>query len=116
MLKISVYNLSKNSLLGQEIMHADSYWRRFRGLLGKKELQFGEGLLLTPCKAVHSIGMRFSLEIIYLDRSNRAVHIMTLKPNRLGPFISNAYQVLELPLGTVSYSKTALGDLFSTRT
>ncbi len=116
MLKLSVHNLSKNTCLGQEIMQADGYWKRLQGLLGKKELKLGEGMLLIPCKAVHSISMRFSLEVIYLDGSNRVIHIMTLRPNRFGPYIRHAYQVLELPVNAVSNSRTAVGDLLTMRT
>ena len=81
---------------------AEDFWSRLRGLLGKKNLGFGEGLLLDPCKAVHSLGMGFSLEVIYLNQQNRVIHATILKPNRFSPYISNARQVLEVPLGTLS--------------
>lgn len=108
---MEVYNKSKGTSLGTEIKIAASFWTRLKGLLGKSYLKAGDGLLLTPCQSVHGLGMRFSCEAIYLDAHNRVLHIMILEPGKLGPFMSKARSVVELPLGTVSRSCTEAGDL-----
>lgn len=117
MAELTVVNLSKGTCLGTRIRLADGFWARLRGLLGVESLPKGEGLLLRPCQMVHGIGMRFSIEAVYLDSSSRVIGIHLLEPGRLGPYKHQAAAVLELPPGTVSDSATEIGDLLqSTRT
>ncbi|THD11393.1 hypothetical protein B1806_04260 [Metallibacterium scheffleri] len=64
-------------------MICTSLWERIRGLLGRPELGPGEALLLDPCKAVHTIGMRYPIDIVFLDADNRVVRIKpAMKPLR----------------------------------
>ena len=117
MVELTVTNISKDTCVGTKIRLANSFWSRLRGLLGVKNLARGEGLLLSPCQMVHGLGMRLSIEAVYLDGNGRVIGIYKLKPGCLGPFLRRAAQVLELPLGTVSDSATEIGDLLqSTRT
>ncbi|NLM68822.1 MAG: DUF192 domain-containing protein [Firmicutes bacterium] len=114
---LHVKNISKQTHLGTEIILADCFWLRLKGLLGTRELKQGQGLLLTPCKIVHGFGMRFPVEAVYLNRQQQVINIIELAPGRCGPFMTSAWGVLELPLGTVSHSCTEIGDfLQSTRT
>ncbi len=108
---MKVINQTRKTVLGSYVTVAHTFRGRLCGLLGRVGLESGEGLLLTPCQSVHSIGMRFSCEALYLDKENRIIHIHTLNPYRFGPLKLGSRSVLELPLGTVSYSHTQLGDL-----
>jgi uncharacterized membrane protein (UPF0127 family) len=45
-------------------------WDRLRGLLGRPRLQAGEGLLIDPCPSVHTIGMGYPLDLVFLDPEN----------------------------------------------
>jgi len=79
---------------------------RVHGWLGKDAVGEGEGLLISPCSAVHSLGMRFALDVAYLDRKGRIVKLGgTIKPGRFsfGPFWRVAFpwtcMALELPAG-----------------
>ncbi len=79
---------------------ADSFLARFCGLMGRKRLPEGVGLLLAPCSSIHMCFMRFSIDAVYLDREHRIRKIV----RKLRPWIgfsvcSGAWGVLELAAG-----------------
>jgi uncharacterized membrane protein (UPF0127 family) len=107
----------KNRILVGNLTVADSFLTRLKGLLGKSSLGINDGLLLKQCKGVHTFGMKFSIDVIFLNRDNRIVEIIhNLKPNRITPIYSAADSVLELPAHKVSDAGLSKGDLvdFST--
>lgn len=90
---------------------ADSFWTRLRGLLGRQQLARDEGLLIRPCNSVHTLGMRFSIGVVFLDGEGQIVHLMPeLRPNRLSPLIRRARQVLELHPDTLQQHPLAVGQ------
>ena len=76
-----------------------SFWDRLRGLLGKPELLPNEGAWIRPCRQVHTLGMRLSLDILHLDENLRILHIETLKPWRVGRYLWGATSIVELRSG-----------------
>lgn len=104
-------NITKNNELAANLVLADTLFSRMAGLLGRKKLVCGEGLWIKPCKGVHSFGMRFPIDIVFLDQQLRVIAVShSLPPNRLTRLYLNATSVLELPSGTVMNSATATGD------
>jgi uncharacterized membrane protein (UPF0127 family) len=90
---------------------AETFRARSKGLLGKSSLAAGEGLLIRPCKGVHTIGMKFPIDVVFLDNSNKVIGICKeLQPNRLTAIRLRAASVLELPVGTVEATALKLGD------
>ena len=84
-----------------------------RGLIGMAEARFaqGQGLWLVPSHGIHTFGMRFPLDIVYLDHSKVVVYAQQdVKPWRLAPVRRNAASVLELPRHTIRDTGTLLGD------
>jgi uncharacterized protein len=59
----------------------------------------GAGLLLPGCRSVHTFGMRFPLDVVFLDRSLRSVSVRRAVPSRRVAFELGAQAVLELPAG-----------------
>src|SRR5262245_49592891 len=60
---------------------ADSFLWRCRGLLGRKLLRPGEGLVIKPCRMVHMMGMVFPIDVVFCDETNRIVSFQeNLKP------------------------------------
>ena len=57
------------------IEEADTFWKRFLGLMGRRRLPRGQGLLLSPCSSVHMCFMRFSIDVLYLDEEYRILKI-----------------------------------------
>ena len=107
-----VRNLSRDADLADRASVADSFWRRFRGLLGRDGLEQGEGLVIVPCTSVHMLGMRFPLDVLHLDRSGRVLRALPdLQPGRFGPLVWGSHLAVELPAGTIAATGTASGDL-----
>lgn len=90
---------------------ANTFWTRLKGLMGKRALPEGFGLLLKNESAIHSFGMRVPIDVAYLDAQNRVLRVTTaMPPSRLGPLVRGARAVLELPAGTLEKSNTQQGD------
>ncbi|HET8625393.1 MAG TPA: DUF192 domain-containing protein [Gemmatimonadales bacterium] len=101
----------RGRLLGDQIGVADRWWLRLRGLLGREGLPAGEGLLLDPCKAVHMLGMRFPLDVAFLDLNGAVVAVYhDLAPGARTGWHRAAARALELPAGTLQASGTGVGD------
>ena len=92
-------------------MPATTVLSRMKGLLGKNSLNEGEGLLIKPCKVVHTFGMKFPIDVIFLDNNNFVIAVSKeLPPNRLTPVYMRAAAVIELPAGTLEATTTAVGN------
>jgi uncharacterized protein len=83
---------------------------RMRGLLGRRALAKGEGLLITPCNAIHTLFMRFPIDVFFLDRERRVVKILrTVPPFRCGMALG-AVAVLETMAGEANRTGIKTGD------
>lgn len=79
---------------------ADSFLSRFRGLMGRSALPAGQGLLLVPCNSVHMCFMRFSVDVVYIDRAYRVKKVARgLRPWLGLSFCPGAWGALELAAG-----------------
>ncbi|MDE3104884.1 MAG: DUF192 domain-containing protein [Acidobacteriota bacterium] len=104
-------NLTRQQSLGTRIKVADTSLTRFVGLLGRSELREPEGLLIEPSNSVHMLGMRFAIDVLFLDREWRAVALYHhLKPFRITRMHWKAVRALELPAGVLQRSQTTVGD------
>jgi uncharacterized protein len=107
------FNRTRTTYLATELLIARTHWSRFRGLMATDAARFrrGQGLWIIPCHGVHTFAMRFPVDVVYLDPERIVVHIEEeLKPWRVGAIRVLATSVLELPVGTVRDTQTALGD------
>jgi uncharacterized membrane protein (UPF0127 family) len=97
--------------LAARVKVADSFLLRLRGLLGAASLPHGEGLWLIPCKGVHTFGMRFPIDVVFLDSEQRVVAAVSrLLPYRVTPVYRLAASVLELPAGTLAGMPLQIGE------
>jgi uncharacterized membrane protein (UPF0127 family) len=78
--------------------------------MGRKSLAKNEAMLITACNQIHTFNMRFTIDVIYLDKSMRVVRFDTIPPRKIGPFVKNASQVLEVSAGSASAFDIKLGD------
>src|SRR5574340_878144 len=98
---LRVWNADRKSWLVEEGQVAAGPWQRLVGLLGRSGLPSGQGLLLRGEQAIHTLGMRFAIDVAYLDREGHVLRLLpALPPTRIGPFIGAARDVLEVPAGT----------------
>ena len=106
-----VRNVSRDANLADRATVADSFWRRLRGLLGRDGLETGEGLVIVPCTSVHMLGMRFALDVLYLDRAGTVLRALSeLRPGQFGPVVLRSHVAVELPAGTIAATGTLPGD------
>ena len=98
-------------VLAQRAGVADSWWRRLLGLLGRPPLAEGEGLLLVPCRAVHMLGMRYPIDVAFLDREGLVVAVHpSLEPGARTGWHRGAEVALEVPAGTLGRAAIRPGD------
>ena len=95
-------------VLASNVRIADSFFTRFRGLMGKKSLGDEEGLLLMRCSSIHCFFMKIPIDAVYLTKNMTVLGIETLKPWRVGRFIKGTANVLELKAGRALVS---VGDV-----
>ncbi len=111
MKRIRVTNRTRGVELVRAGQAAATPWSRLIGLLGQRRLERGDGLLLCGEQAIHTIGMRFPIDVLYLDRTARVLRAFhSLPPQRLAPFLRDSHNVLELPAGTLAETGTRVGD------
>jgi hypothetical protein len=103
-------NLDTGVMVANRVTVATRMLERGIGLLTRNRLDPGEGLLITPCRGVHTWGMRFAIDLVALDASGLVVDtVSTLRPWRFRLPRRGGVAVLELPAGTLSESNTQLG-------
>ena len=108
--RMVVCNRTRGNVLAERLEIADTGATRAKGLLGRKQLAPGEGLWIVPCESVHTFGMQFAIDLIYLDRKHRIRKIRSdVRPWRISLCLS-AHSVIELPAGTVLQSGSQIGD------
>jgi uncharacterized membrane protein (UPF0127 family) len=108
--RFRVENQTRNAVLAETAEVAQSSSERRTGLLKHASFVPGQGLWIVPCEAVHSFGMKFSIDVVYLDRKKRVRKVReNMVPRRLSACLL-AHSVLELPAGTVERTATRPGD------
>ena len=113
MMCVSIRNNTRDRIVGDRIRVADRTWTRLRGLLGSPEPGEGEGLVIVPSRAVHMFGMRFPLDVIFLDREGQAVAVYPgLAPGQKTRYHRDARLAIEVGIGTIERTQTRLGDRF----
>src|ERR1700693_36869 len=112
---IYVYNKTRETFIATEATVADSYLRRLIGLLGKTKrwARLGSGLWIVPSRGVHTIGMLFPIDLIFLGKEKEVVHVEEhVRPFSISRVSLKAMSVWELPPHTIYRSRTQVGDRF----
>jgi uncharacterized membrane protein (UPF0127 family) len=109
-----VHNPRSQAIIGTRIAIADTAQARRVGLLNHVRLETGHGLLIPgrswiPFMAIHTIRMKFPIDVFFLDKNKRVLGLCTLPPNRVA-WAMRAQWVLETTEGTISISGSQLGD------
>lgn len=111
--RVCVLNRTRERFVATNVAVADSYFRRLVGLLGKTRrwARAGRGLWIVPSHGVHTIGMLFPIDLIFLDRAMNVVHLEEhVRPFRISRVSLRSHSVLELPAHTVFRTGTCVGD------
>jgi uncharacterized protein len=110
---VYVYNRTRETFVATQATIADSYVQRLIGLLGKtkKWARLGSGLWIVPSRGVHTIGMLFPIDLIFLGKDKEVVHVEEhVRPFRISKVSLKANSVLELPPHTIYRTRTEVGD------
>ena len=108
--KYCVFNKTRESFLALKVTAADTHLARLKGLLGVR-LKSDEGIWMTPSQGVHTIGVRFAIDLVYLDANHRVIEtIESFGTFRIAPLRMKCASVLELPTRTIYSSQTQVGD------
>ena len=113
-MKYQLLNRNRQTVLAAEVELADTSWTRMKGLLGQtaEDFRAGKGLWITPSQGVHTIGMKFPIDVVYLDSGHRVIHMShSLRPFRIAAVKLKARSVIELPAGTLAQTQTSVGDV-----
>jgi uncharacterized membrane protein (UPF0127 family) len=108
------YNRTRQVYLATDLLLADTHWSRLRGLMATEVEKFppGSGLWIVPCRGIHTFGMRFAIDVVYLNAEQQVVYVQeNLRPWRMAPVRLSAISVVELPSGTIAQTRTGVGDV-----
>jgi uncharacterized membrane protein (UPF0127 family) len=110
-------NRTRGTILAADVESANGLWAKFIGLMGRPGLSAGGGLWLPDSNGIHMMFMRFPIDAVFLGRpgpdgSRPVVAVRSNLPAWRGlvPLVRGAHGVLELPVGTIGASGSAVGD------
>ena len=116
-------NLDRGTVLAERLETAASLWSRFMGLMGRPALPAGDGLWLPASNGIHMMFMRFPIDAVFVSKPDadgvrrvRSVHRGLRAWTGIVPLVRGSDGVLELPVGTIEASGTAVGDRVEIRT
>lgn len=114
--EINLYNASQETLLAKNILVAESFYSRVKGLMGKKNLQKDSAMFFSDCPSVHTFFMRFSIDVVFLDKNMIVTKVVeNLKPWRCTtPFQFENKYCIEFFSSNIS-QKVSKGDLIDVR-
>ena len=93
-------SLTQKKVLARKVRYCNHFLSRLKGLLGTRVLNEDEACWLVPCNMVHTFGMRYPIDIVFLNQKNEVVSmIQNLKPNRFSPLVPGAHSALEFASG-----------------
>jgi hypothetical protein len=107
---ITLQTETQRALLASRVQEATTHWTRFRGLMGRRALADGEGLVIKPCKSIHMMFMRFPIDAVFFNKEGTVTSVST----SVRPWIGMAWGgrgavgVIELPAGAAA--DVAVGD------
>jgi len=111
--RVTFFNETRGMVLARSVSPAFTSTARRKGLLGRESLAPGEGLWIVPCEGIHTVGMRFAIDVVYLDRGCRVRKLVrNVRSWRISLCLA-AHSVLELPQGAAAPEKCQVGDILS---
>lgn len=106
---VVVVNERTGKVLATEMRAAESFWDRFAGLMMKKSIPDGFGLMFKPARGIHTHFMRFPIDLIFIDQADRVVKVRpAMRPWRFD--FSSAAGVIEMNAGSAASADLQPGD------
>ena|SRR5271154_583421 len=108
---LRVVDHTRGVIIADRAEVANTNESRRRGLLGRSSIGEREGLWIVPCSSIHTVGMQFAIDVLFIDRDGRIIHVNALSPDVKSFVLAGAYSVLELAHGRAAACGVQLGDL-----
>ena len=109
---MKILNITKNTVLADDVEIASTALKRMIGLLGKDNISAGNALVLMPCDSIHTFFMRFPIDVLFVDKSNKIIKaVKAIRPFRLTRVYFRSNYCVELPVGSIDAANTAEGDV-----
>lgn len=102
-----------NRIIYSYIKEACSFGDRFKGLMGRKKLEDGEGMFFPNCSSIHCFFMKIPIDVVCLDKDYTVVGIETVEPWKVGHYFKGTRHILEVKAG--SASGICIGDKLEIR-
>ena len=100
-----------DAVLAADVYAVGGYFGRWLGLMGHPGLPPGQALVLEGDNSIHTLFMRFPIDVLFLDKAGRVKHLYhALRPWRLSRVVFGARRIVELPPGVLAATGTAVGD------
>lgn len=106
-----LYDLDQQRSIVDSLEIAEALGARTRGLLGHAPLSFGQGMLIRPCRWIHTFGMSFPIDVLYVNKRWRIVAVSeNLRPGRIDRPVLHAWFVVEMAAGAIRHAGVKVGD------
>lgn len=112
---LKTVSLTKSGIaLFSSVEMADGFFSRMKGLLGRQSLPVGKAILLTPCNSIHTLLMKFHIDVIFLSKNGEILKIVKdLSPNRFAFGGKNARSAIEMETGWFDWSALCISDVLT---
>lgn len=109
-----IVNTTRVTVVAHDAEVAATFWRRFFGLMGRGRIAPGSGLVIEPCRSIHTMFMRFPIDVVYVDNAWHVIKVVrNLRPLGMSAALFRSRRVIELPVGTIAATGTEAGDALS---
>lgn len=103
-------NAIKSTIIAERLEIADSFSKRKKGLVGLREMPTGYALLFPHTFFIHTFGMKFPIDVVYLNKKMQVVKLVrALRPRRFSISLK-ARMTVELPVNTIERCSIEVGD------
>ena len=99
--------------MAEQICIADTFWRRLKGLLGTSSLGAKHGLVIKPCSSVHTFGMAYSIDVLFMVHNDRFMKIVANMPAGRAAMMRGSDYVIELAMGRAELALCGVGDILT---
>ena len=112
MAHVSRLETADGTVVADHVEVADTLWSRFMGLMFRRELPPGHGLLIRPCSSIHMFFMRFPLDVVFVDADGRVLRVLhSIRPWRASTPVRGAKAAIELAAGTAARYGVSTGSV-----
>ncbi|MFL0267688.1 DUF192 domain-containing protein [Candidatus Clostridium radicumherbarum] len=106
-----IKNITKNEDICKNVLIANNFFKRLKGLMFTKELSSDTSMYINRCNQIHTFFMNYDIDVLYLDKNSIIIEINeNVKPGKIGKRIKDAVAVVELPGGKASKANLKVGQ------